>query len=56
MQEKKETEELADRRILVCTCVLVLLVHMYNPAATELHVLFSTGSLQVMFENNSVFF
>lgn len=57
MQEKKEdTEELDDRRILVCTCVLMLLVHVYNPAATELHVLFSTGSLQVMFANNSVFF
>lgn len=49
MQEKKkDTEELVDRGILVYTCVLVLLVQAYYPAATELHVLFSTGSLLVM--------
>lgn len=53
MQEKKEnTEELVDREILVYTCVLVWLVQVYNPAAIELHVLFSMGSLVVMFANN----
>lgn len=57
MQEKKEdTEKLVDRGILMYTCVLVSLVQVYNPAATELHVLFSTGSLLVMFTNNFVFF
>lgn len=53
MKEKKEdTKQLVDRGILVYTCVLVLLVQVYNPAATELHVLFSTGSLLVMIANN----
>lgn len=49
-------EELVDRRILLYTSVPVLLVQMYNPAATELHVLFPTGGLLVMFANNFVFF
>lgn len=56
MQEKKDMEELVDRRILLYTSVPVLLVQMYNPAATELHVLFPTGGLLVMFANNFVFF
>lgn len=33
---------MVERGILVYTCAVVLLVHVYNPAATESHVLFST--------------